>query len=229
VKSDADENEIKGHSVKPHPEENWILKLAFATAKDTGWGQTRVARFLTDHPEIPSKFKPFHAATVGHWLKNTIYYGHLTWAFSSTDLIDETRVSEPNPPSEVLHVPNFCEPIVAQELWDAVNQLRRKRGEAIRRALDAKRQNGGKQLRAPAPGMVLTHLLTGLVRCADCKRSMRPSSSKYTNVRGDTTSYVSYVCPGYLDGLCENSKRVPEDWLRETVVERLRNRLFPMP
>ncbi len=218
--------EIVGNHLTPCPEQAPILKLAFAKAHETGWGQTRLAKFLTAHPDIPDKFKPFLPTTVGRWLKNPIYHGHLRWPIHSTDIIADSRVIERNNPEDVLELPGFCEPLVSKEVWDAVQDLRTKRSESIRRGREA-RPDERKLLRAPSPGMVLKYLLTGLVRCGECQRSMDPSSSKYTNKSGETVKYVSYVCPGYLGGVCANNRRVPEAWLRETVVAELRHRLFP--
>lgn len=218
---------LDGNRLEPHPEEAWIIRLAFSKADETGWGQTRLARFLTSHHQIPDLFKPFEPATVGRWLKNTIYYGELRWGTNTTDIVDDARVIQINDPNEVLHVPDFCEPIVAKDLWNTVNQLRLKRGAANRRAREGKKLADDKQLKAPAPGMVLKYLLTGLVRCGLCKRSMLPSSTKYTNTEGETTRYVTYVCPRYLDGTCPNGKRVPEAWLRKTVVAQITKQLFP--
>jgi len=38
---------------------------------------------------------------------------------------------------------------------------------------------------------------------------------------------VSYACPGHVAGHCENSVHIKEEWIREVVVEMLRERLFP--
>ena len=87
---------------------------------------------------------------------------------------------------------------------------------------------GGKQIAAVTPGLALTYLLSGLVRCGHCHRSMTVSSSPtYTTKSGETKRYATYVCPGYVAGVCPNGTRVPEPWLREAVVGLIRQRLFP--
>ena len=76
--------------------------------------------------------------------------------------------------------------------------------------------------------MTLKYLLTGLVRCGHCKRAMNPSSSApYITKSGEAKRYTAYSCPGSVAGVCQNSTRVPEEWLREVVIDTTRERLFP--
>ena len=88
-------------------------------------------------------------------------------------------------------MPNFCEPIVSKESWDAVQEIRLVRSERTRQARQAKEDNGGKQIAAITPGLALTYMLSGLVRCGECNRSMNVSSSPPTSPRaampGDTS------------------------------------------
>jgi len=212
----------------PDPEAAWIIVLMFEKAAETGWGQTKLARFLTAHPDIPAKYKPFHPSTVGDRLDNRIYYGELVWEKNATGIVDDQRVIEPNLAEDVIRVPDFCEPLVSRELWERVQAVRQARREAAAKARSRNAEDDGKQIKAPAPGMTLKYLLTGLVRCWHCKRSMTPSAGgKYITEAGEERSYTAYVCPGYIAGICPNSKRVPEEWLREVVVAKIRERLFP--
>ncbi len=93
----------------------------------------------------------------------------------------------------------------------------------------ARRRNAvtdGKQIDAPAPGLTLRYLLSGLLFCECGLRMTASSSAKYVAKSGEERRYVSYVCPGYLAGHCENATRVPEEWIRLVVVGTLRDRLF---
>ena len=87
-------------------------------------------------------------------------------------------------------------------------------------------EEDGKLIRTPAPGMTLRYLLSGLIYCKCGMRMTASSSSTYIAKGGDTRRYVSYVCPSYLAGTCANSKRVPEDWIRTMVINKLKERLF---
>jgi len=211
----------------PDPETAWIIKRLFETARERLWGSTRLARMLNEDATIPARFKPFYDQTVNYWMQQEVYYGELVWEQHSTDVVDDRRVIERNHEDEMLRVPNFCEPLVSRELWDAVQQIRKQRSEGARKARQARKSEGGKQIAAVTPGLALTYLLSGLVRCGHCKRAMTASSSAaYTTKSGATKRYTSYVCPGYLARVCPNDTRVPEGWLRETVVELILRRLF---
>jgi DNA invertase Pin-like site-specific DNA recombinase len=212
----------------PNPTTSWIIALLFRTAAESGWGMTRLARFLNEHPDIPDDLKPFQPSTVGYWLDHEIYYGELVWEKNSTGIVDDTRVVEPNVAEDVLRVPDFCEPLISRELWLEVQRLRDVRR---RRSTNRRRQrtaNPEKQIVAPAPGMTVRYLLSGLVYCAECGLRMTASSSgEYVTKDGEAKRYTSYVCPGYLGRHCSNGTRVSEEWLRTVVVGKIRERLFP--
>lgn len=77
------------------------------------------------------------------------------------------------------------------------------------------------------PGVALKYPLSGLVLCDECGRAMTASAGgAYVAKNGEERRYVAYVCPGTLSGQCANKCHIPEPWLRETVAELLRTRLF---
>jgi hypothetical protein len=118
----------------PNPETAWIIQLLFTQAKATGWGQSRLCKWLNDSPEIPEKFKPLQASTVGYWLNNPIYIGELRWAWNSTGIVDDKRVKQRNAEEDVIRVAGFCEPLVDRETWNDVQLMRRKRREVFEKA-----------------------------------------------------------------------------------------------
>ena len=214
----------------PNPETAWIIVLLFDLAIETGWGQTRLAKALNANPQIPEQFKPFHPSTVGEMLKQTLYYGELTWDVHSTGIIDDHRVIEPNAPEDVLRIPKFCKAIVTREVWDEVQRLRGIRRQRHKAAVDESATDCEKLIKPLCTGISLKYLLSGLVRCGNpgCGRAMVVNGSgEYTNKAGVATRYVAYICPGYVGGLCMNNVRVPEQWLRDTVIAMLRERIFP--
>ncbi|MBI3860971.1 MAG: recombinase family protein [Planctomycetia bacterium] len=212
----------------PNPETSWILQLIFRTAHENGWGTGRLAKFCNAHEDIPATFKPFYAATVGYWLQNPIYYGELLWEAHNTGIVEDRRIRERNVEEDMLRIADFCEPLIAREIWDAIRALRQERSARIKAARARNSDASAKLIDAPVPGLALKYLLTGLVRCGHCNRAMTPSSTQpYTTQGGTVKRYVRYVCPGYLEGACPNGTRVSEDWLREQVVGTIRERLFP--
>lgn len=220
--------EVAYRVLVPDPAKARIIQLLFQKACETGWGQTRLARFLNDRPEIPDVLKPFQPPSIGYWLDNTVYYGELLWEQHSTGIVDDTRVVERNVEADMIRVPDFCEPLVGRELWDEVQALRQARRDRMAPSRQKQDCQGEKLIAPRAPGLALKYLLTGLVRCGHCGRSMAPSSSStYTTKKGVERRYTTYVCPGYIARICPNHKRVPEEWLRTVVVAQIRDRLFP--
>jgi hypothetical protein len=204
------------------------VKKLFEIAAMKGFGTMRLAKLFNSDPGIPSKRKPFHAQTVNYWLQHPIYYGELVWEQHATDVVDDRRVIERNHEDEIVRVPDFCEPLVSRQTWDAVQEIRQVRSERGRQARQARKNDDGKQIAAVIPGLALNYMLSGLVRCGHCHRSMTVSSSPiYTTKGGQAKRYASYGCPGYVTGVCPNGSRVSEAWLRKVVVDLICNRLFP--
>lgn len=211
-----------------NPKTDWIMLLQFEKAAETGWGQTRLARFLNQHSEISAEYKPFSGHTVGERLADTIYYGEYTYPRVSTATVMDRRVITRNAPEQIIQVPDFCEAIVTRELWERANLARRMRGAKRRAALEEQPAVPPDKLIQPvAPGLALKYLLSGLVRCGKCGRAMNPVGSRaYTTKSGEQHRYVHYVCPAAGSGGCPNDERVPEEWLRRIVIDLIRNRLF---
>ncbi len=209
--------EILHHKLVHDPETAPIMAIQFqASAEHPSWGQQSLARYLNEHDAIPDRYKPFHADTVGHRLKSEIYRGTLVWSDNSTGLVDERRVIEKNDEEHVIRVEGFCEPIVDAETFEKVNIgiIARSRGRQ-------NEANAGRSTNYRYP-------LTGLVRCGHCGASMVPNSTApYKTKSGETKTYCSYACPNQRNGICENGKRVKEEWLRESVVGKVVERLFP--
>lgn len=207
------------------PEHADIIRRLFERAHATGEGQVRLAQWLNTAGDIPAEYKPFYSATIGFWLGHEIYYGELVWPKHTTGIVNDSRRIERNPEEEILRVPNFCEPIVSREVWDAVQRGRQAHREARHRAAARRDKKSQKQIAPLAPGMVLKHPLSGLVRCGICDSSMVVSGSGRKSKAGK--SYAYYVCPRAIDRTCTNRKRVPVEWLQKTVFGLIGERLFP--
>lgn len=210
----------------PAPETDWIIRRLFERAHETGDGCTTLARWLNENSDIPERHKPFSEHTVNLWLKSEIYKGVMVWEENATDVVDDRRVIQKNPEDMVLRIPGFCPPLVSDEIWESVADVRRARSRKRQEGLTA---NEGKLLAPLVVGVSLKYMLSGLVLCDHCDLAMIPNgSSEYTlKSTGETRRYVSYMCPRAASGACVNKTRVPEEWLRETVVTLLRSRLFP--
>ncbi len=205
------------------------LRLAFERAAATGEGDLRLSQWWNTNPAIPDDYKPISPFTLGYRLENPIAVGTLRWGARRTGVVNDTRVVEPNPEGAEL-LPNFCRPVVSVALYERVQELRRLRGDHIRRSRKVRETDAEDAPKLIAPqgqGLTLRYLLTGLVRCASCNASMRPVPSGRQSKGG--RRYVYYSCPRHYDGACVNGRHVPEDRLRQVVIARLRARLFPPP
>ncbi len=207
---------------------DWIIVLLFETAAKTAWGTTRLGRFLTAHPQIPAEYKPFHPPTIAYWLDQEIYYGELVWPKNATGIVGDRHVREPNRAEDIFHIPDFCEPLVSRDLFDEVQRLRQLRRQRSAVALSRKAGKTEKNILAPAPGMTVNYLLSGLLFCAECGLRMIASpSSPYTTKSGAIKRYTVFACPGAKAGHCSNKVTVPEEWISDVVISKLRERLFP--
>lgn len=217
--------EVDYSTLEPDPETDWIIKNLFDRAHATGHGCTKLTQWMNACSEIPEKFKPFSEHTANEWLKSELYKGVMVWEEHATGYVDDRRVIEKNPDSEVLRVPGFCQPLVSEEVWNSIAEIRRarSRNRRVRREADEK-------LLAPlVVGVSLQYMLSGLVVCGHCGLSMVPSGSGEYVLKstGESRRYVSYLCPRSSSGACHNKTRIPEAWLRDTVISLIRSRLFP--
>jgi DNA invertase Pin-like site-specific DNA recombinase len=216
----------------PDPRTDCIVRKAF-TLGLSGLGSTRVAKALNDDATIPAAVKPVTDQSVNGWFNNPIYKGEYHYGRVSTDIVNDVLVTRRNPADQVLVVKDYCEPLVPPADWDALADLRRVRSDrarAARAARAAPKAGGSKRVAPLTPGVALKYPLTGLVRCGRCGRSMVPNAGgRYTTKAGVDRLYVYYICPQKCSGACPNGVRVPEDWLRATVLDLIRRRLFPAP
>lgn len=227
MKSVNGRDEVDYCLLVPNPGTRWIIELLFELAEQTSHGSTRLAKLLNDDTRIPGEHKPFRPETITYWLDSPIYYGDLIWARNTTGIVSDTRVVEANAPDDVLRVAEFCEPLVSRERWNSVQTVRQVRRERSLEARRRKLSDDGKLIKAKAPGLTLNYLLSGLLHCECGLRMVASSGGAYTAKNGTQRRYASYACPGYLAGHCENNTRVPEEWIRSVVINKLRERLLP--
>ena len=213
--------------IVPNPATDWIIRRVFEAARDSGRGRGWLTELLNADPDIPPELKLFKPCSISYWLQNDIYYGTLIWPRVATDIINDTRVEMPVPVEQQLRIPEFCEPLVTEELFQAVAELRERRSRPFRQAHQA-RPGNDKLIRPVTPGIAVKYPLSGMIYCGHCSGSMTASSSRaYMTKDLEEKRYTAYVCRGYLDRACENGRRIPEDWLREMVIGSIRKHLWP--
>jgi DNA invertase Pin-like site-specific DNA recombinase len=213
--------------LEPDPVAAEEVRRIFRMADDEGLGATRIARRLNEDRDFVEAFGQFDATRIGYILDNPIYKGVLRFGRVATGIVDDSRVQRRNEKADVLLVPDFCDPLVAVDIWERVATIRRARGQRMREIRAEQKNPDGKQIAALKPGLVLKYPLSGIARCGLCGGSMRANRS---GAKSRTTrSYYYYLCPRARDGRCTNMVFLPGDWLWEAVIARLREFLFPLP
>ena len=213
----------------PDPRTAPIVRKAFELARAKGWGAVRLAKHFNARSDLVEKFGRFHAETFGRMLSNPLYKGVAVWGKNTTKMVEDRRVIRANTGGEITVCEEYCQAIVAPELWDAVNDERARRGKLLKAARSANASAPSNKKIAPlSRGLVLKYPLTGLVRCGLCNASMRPMSSRGAGTK-DKRRYAYYICPCHVGGSCANGIYLPERWLWGVVVAKLRERLLPAP
>lgn len=211
--------EIDHRVLVPDPRTAPVVLNIYDLAKERGWAGVRIFKELKKSNEYSADLLPASADAVTYILKNKIYQGEYVWGKNCTGIINDVRVLQALPEEDWERNPEFCEQIVAPEDWDFVAQQRAKR----RRVPDKGQMNS----LPSSTGVALKYPLSGLVICKHCGRSMNASSGGiYVAKSGEERRYTSYVCTGYLSGVCQNSHHVPEEKLRKIVFDLLLSQLF---
>lgn len=220
------EEEFVGSHLVPDPTTTPLVRRMYDLAHQNGWGSCRIAKELNSNKEfVALNGGRFHADTIGNILRNDIYIGTLVFARHATDISNDRRVIRRNDASEHTRVEDFCEPIIDKDVWQSVNRVREIRGRAVKNAHANK--NSGKLYQPLAAGFVQRYALSGLVRCGVCGASMRVNAGASGKKKYERLKY--YMCPNYHSHSCDNKVYCREDWLREAVFVKLRQRLFPPP
>jgi DNA invertase Pin-like site-specific DNA recombinase len=214
-------NEPHHYSTLEHdPETIWIRQELMHKAVETGWGPTRLAKWLNTREDIPAKLKPFYDCTVKKWLIDSINIGVYVWNEHNTDIVKNTRVIEKNPDKDSIdRIEGFCPAVVERDVYEKVLEM----SEARRRP---KKDGGdGKIIKARSAGRNLEHPLTGLVVC-ECNAAMIASVSGGKS-KTRTYHYVYRKCPRAHNDACDNHRYIREEDLEKAVFTRLRARLLP--
>ena len=119
--------------------------------------------------------------TVKTILRNEVYLGHMVQNKTGTvSYKNHKQVSKPE--SEWIRVENTHEPLISQEVWDAVQRM----------------DNHPSRGRSGKSGSV--SLFAGLLRCMDCGSSMRYMRDYRKKTSGKEPEYKAYVCNRYASG-----------------------------
>ncbi len=216
-------------TLKVDPEAAAMVRRAYEIALETGWRGARIAKKMNADPALPMRFKPFRQGTIDHWLSNETYIGTYVWGATQSDIIDDCHVTRPNPdPSQIVRVPDFCQPIIDKATFDTVQAQRQARSAARALAKSCRIQHAGEKIIKPlVAGLSLVNPLAGIARCGACNHALVLMKSGAGAKYGRCYKY--YWCPNSAVSICPKRRNVPAAVLWEAVVSTIRTRLFAKP
>ncbi|MDD4145404.1 recombinase family protein [Marasmitruncus massiliensis] len=222
-----DENIRKG--VVPDEEAAGVVKRIFGLCAE-GKGPNQIARILTKEQVMnPCNYyyrktgashrgldttRPYHwsGSTVTGILDNKTYLGHMA-GLRSTTLSYKNKKLIRHPESEQILVENTHEPLITQELWDIVQDVRQHK------------KRTPKQMDEP-------NMFSGLVYCADCGKTLvlhRAHTMKATQNNFMCYTYKKKgkeVCTAHYIREQDLTQIILDDLRRVTHFARQKERLF---
>ncbi len=102
-------------------------------------------------------------------------------------------------------IENYCEPIIDQPLWDAVQLIQQQHAEAVRRSDDHPRRKAS------------TFLLSGLIYCAQCGSMMNADIVQFRKTSQHRYEY--YACSGQNRHNGCTARKIPRAVLENTILE----------
>jgi len=212
------------------PETAPILRQIFRW-KAEGLGNAQICRMLNaaDIPS-PSKYRLqkgilkdrkyentlWQVPTLITILKNPVYLGHMVQGRHVGALYEGKGRSRVKPEDWVI-VENTHEPIIAQDLFDEVQEIMKERSAKFK-------ENLGKHSHFEKPEMILA----GLIFCADCGKSLTRYKSVHGSTKGDGADKTDIAKPSiskHCDWIfvCRQSeilKACPKKYINEADVNR---------
>ena len=138
--------------------------------------------------------------TIAKMLEDEIYLGHtISLRYTTPSYKNKKKIERPE--SEWLRFENTHEPLITQEVWELVQEVRRHK-------------------RRPAKKIAAPNLFSGLIYCADCGAPMRLSRTRTK----DADSYNNFKCSTYSNrgkDAC-SGHYIRESQLRAIVLDDLR-------
>ena len=175
----------------PHDTEAPIVRQIFERFA-AGEGLFPIAKWLNAQGITTHRGTPFENRTVEYILRNPVYIGMLRW--------NPKRRSRRNyDDPDILTVPGKHEPIIEEDLWNAVQS----------RMAEVK----ARWRYHARPSYDRKHWLCGIVRCASCGATLVCMQHRY------------FKCGNSIHGRCLQSHCVPVDSISTAFISRLRDDL----
>jgi len=176
----------RGGILVPVPEEAILVQELFRRYAD-GMGQFQLAVWLNNLGARTHRGGRFESRTVSYILQNPVYIGKLRW-----NPTGRTRWNFQDP--NIILADGKHEPLISPALWDIVQGRICAEGN-----------------RSPHARPMHDHRdwLSGLVRCADCGKTLVLTKPHY------------WKCNGYCHGVCKSTQHITDEKLKSLVLTRL--------
>lgn len=178
-------------------DEAQFIRMMFELAEQ-GHGYRKIAQILNERGSKTKKGKPWDQVSVKRIIQNDTVAGRLVYnkrqnRSGKTVIRDKSEwiIKEDNHPA-----------IITPERFDAVQEIMRSRAKAYRHADNE------------------TYLLTGIIKCGHCGRSMKGSTARYR--RGTKNyAYYRYICSSYVLGYGCKHHAIHRDDLEATIIKEI--------
>lgn len=176
----------------PVPEEAELVRQAFHKFA-SGTGYLPLAKWFNAQGARTHRGNAFEHRTLEYMLQNPVYIGKLRWTPTG-------RVRRDYHSPDTLTVQAQHEPIVSQEVWDAVQQ------RAAHLKATYKRYSRGSAEKK--------HWLCGILRCAACQTTLLAVYDKKNDA-------LYFKCNNYPKGRCSHSQHIRVDLLEQAFLDKL--------
>jgi site-specific DNA recombinase len=179
--------------VRVVPEEAELIRYIFGTYKN-GKGLKAITNKLNNLGHLTKRGKTFSIASVKGILNNVNYIGKIRY-----------DVVRNNKQSEIPMVDGEHEPIISQELWDAVQERL------------------SKQSVSPSRKIIRSFPLTGILKCPNCGKGMIPFNVRKIQNGETHFRYFYYVCGNYSNKgatVCSPNS-IPAEEIEQWVFNRI--------
>ncbi len=206
----------EGHKLELEPREASVVQRIFNSYND-GCSINGIAKMLNEEGILGrnnQKYK-WSNSTISRILDNEKYIGKWVWnkTESRRDPSTGRRKRFPKPESE--WITNFDESlrIIPQKLWESV---RKRRSDSTKAWPKHKGKNGFQKNQGKRGGIYPTHILSGIMTCANCGSTIGQISGKGGGYFG---------CLGAKRGACDSKVLVRRKLVEDLVLDEVNKQL----
>lgn len=150
----------KKHTLEIYEPEARYVRMIFDMYTNKGYGITTISHHLEQLGVKSKKGTPLNRSTISRMLKNHTYIGKIVWNKSKSVKGKKTQLK--NSEDKWLHIDGLHQPIIEEDLFYRTQEIIEHR------------------YRPPVNNGILKNPLAGLVKCANCGKTMVANTSNET-------------------------------------------------